>query len=107
LGYIAKTSRASTTSVLPKSPELTRFIDRRRALKLGFELPLTTREAAEFVGYHPKTVERMARCGEIPAHPISGVHRKTWKFYGSELDAWLRARVNSPRHPCSPNGKDK
>lgn len=74
----------------PASRELTRFLERRRAQELGLELPLNTREAAEYVGRHQKTVERMARAGEIPAHPVSGVRRKTWRFYVSELDSWLR-----------------
>ena len=93
-------------TVQPTSRDLTRFTERCRARDLGYELPLNTREAANYVGFHPKTVERMAREGDIPAHPASGVRRKTWKFYRSELDAWLRAKVNSHRHPCSPNGKD-
>lgn len=87
-------------------PDAQRFLERQRAQALGYELPLNTREAAAYVGLHWKTVERMARFGEIPAHPVSGVRRKTWKYYPSELDAWLRARVNSTRRPCSPNGKD-
>ena len=93
-------------TVPPTSRDLTRFTERCRARDLGYELPLDTREAASYVGFHPKTVERMARMGEIPAHPVSGVRRKTWKYYPSELDPWLRAKVNSPRHPCSPDGKD-
>lgn len=83
-----------------------RFIERRQAQELGLELPLTTEEAANYVGFHRKTLERMARAGEIPAHPVSGVRRKTWRFYPSELDGWLRARIHSPRRPCSPNGRD-
>jgi excisionase family DNA binding protein len=67
---------------------------------------MNTEEAAAYVGYHKKTIERMARMGTIPAHPVSGVRRKTWKFFPSELDAWLRSRVNSRRYPCSPDGKD-
>jgi excisionase family DNA binding protein len=94
-------------AVPPNSRDSRRFIERSRAHELGYELPLNSREAAAYVGLHPKTVERMARMGEIPAHPVSGVRRKTWKFYPSELDAWLRARVNSRRHLCSPNRKDK
>ena len=95
-----------STQASPSSRDLTRFIERRRAQKLGYELPLNTREAADYVGFHRKTIERMARAGEIPAHPASGVRRKTWKFYASELDSWLRAKVHSPRRPCSPNGRD-
>jgi excisionase family DNA binding protein len=86
--------------------DLRRFAERSRARELGYEIPLNTREAAEYVGLHPKTTEKMARLGEIPAHAVCGVRRKTWKYYPSELDAWLRAKVDSPRHPCSPNGKD-
>jgi excisionase family DNA binding protein len=93
-------------NAVPTNADLTRFLERRRAQELGFELPMNTEEAAAYVGYHPKTVERMARMGEIPAHPVSGVRRKTWKFFPSELDAWLRSKVNSRRYPCSPDGKD-
>jgi len=99
--------KSHVETVPPTTHDLTRFIERCRARDLGYELPIDTREAANYVGYHPKTVERMARMGEIPAHPASGVSRKTWKFYPSELDVWLRAKVNSHRYPCSPNGKDK
>ncbi len=96
----------ATSHVPPSSRELQRFIERKRYQELGYELPMNSKEAAAYIGYHQKTVERMARNGEIPAHPASGVRRKTWNFYPSELDAWLRAKVSSPRHPCSPNGKD-
>jgi excisionase family DNA binding protein len=86
--------------------DLRRFTERSRARELGYEIPLNTCEAAGYVGLHPKTTEKMARLGGIPAHAACGVRRKTWKYYPSELDAWLRAKVDSPRHPCSPNGKD-
>ena len=104
---IALISPGRRQAAIPTNRELTRFIERHRARKLGLELTLTTKETARYVGLHPKTVERMARACEIPAHPVSGVRRKTWRFYPSELDAWLRAKVNSLRHPCSPNGKDR
>jgi len=96
----------SATISTPTPRDLSRFTERCRARDLGFELPLNTREAAGYVGLHPKTVERIARMGEIPAHPVCGTRRKTWKYYPSELDAWLRAKVDSSRHPCSPDGKD-
>lgn len=96
-----------TTSALgSQSPSALRFLERQHAQALGHELPLSTKEAAAYVGLHWKTAERMARSGEIPAHPVSGNRRKTWRYYPSELDEWLRARVNSFRRPCSPNGKD-
>lgn len=97
---------ARTEQVSPTSAELRRFNERRRAQELGYELPLNTKEAANYIGFHPKSVERWARLGEVPAHPASGNRRKTWKYYASELDEWLRGKVNSRRYPCSPNGKD-
>ncbi len=90
----------------PSPRELRRLRERQHARELGHELSLNTREAAAYVGLHYKTVERMARNGQIPAHPISGVRRKTWRFYASELDVWLHSRLSSVCHPCSPNGKD-
>lgn len=96
----------STKRVSPTNAALSRLIERRRAQELGHELPLNTVEAAAYIGFHPKSVERMARDGEIPAHPVSGARRKTWRFYRDDLDSWLRAKVNSARYPCSPNGKD-
>jgi excisionase family DNA binding protein len=101
-----QTHEAASTHQPSSARELRRFLERRRAQELGYEMPLNTEEAAAYVGYHKKTVERMARDGEIPAHPASGVRRKTWKFYASELDAWLRGKISSSRHPCSPNGKE-
>lgn len=51
-------------------------------------------EAAQFVGMHPKTLERLARKGTVPGHPIGeGYRRKRWRFLMSELDLWLRARI--------------
>ena len=99
--------QTASVHIPPASRELQRFIERKRYQELGYELPMNTKEAAAYVGFHWKTVERMARAGEIPAHPVSGVRRKTWKYYASELDVWLRGKVSSRRHPCSPNGKDK
>ena len=48
---------------------------------------------AQFVGMHPKTLERLARKGTVPGHPVGeGNQRKRWRFLISELDVWLRAR---------------
>jgi excisionase family DNA binding protein len=104
---IAQPTEYLTPDKETTSREAERFFERRRAQALGFEMPLTTREAAAYVGLHPKTVERMARAGDIPAHPVSGVRRKTWRFYPSELDLWLRTRLHSTCRPCSPDGKDR
>ena len=50
-----------------------------------FEPLLSDAQAGELLGLHPKTVQRMARRGEIPAIRIG----RYWRFRASELNAWL------------------
>ena len=46
-------------------------------------------DAALFLGgLHPKTVQRMARRGELPAYRIG----KYWRYRASELSEWLMLR---------------
>ncbi len=52
--------------------------------------------AAVLGGVHPKTVERWARQGRIPAYRFF----KRWSFRASELEVWMRSHVNSTCHPC-------
>lgn len=56
-----------------------------------FESLLTAVEAARLLQIHPKTLQRMARQGRIPAKRIGDL----WRFRASELDAWLRNDVCS------------
>ena len=46
-------------------------------------------EAASFLKINSKTLQRMARNGEVPGYRIG----KLWKFRISDLDAWLRSKV--------------
>jgi excisionase family DNA binding protein len=63
----------------------------------AFERTLTSNEAAQLLKIHPKTLQRMARKGQIPAHRIGDL----WRFRASELDTWFRSRVVEPnRHSC-------
>lgn len=50
--------------------------------------PLLADEFAAMLlgGMHPKTLQRMARKGKLPAHKIG----RFWYFRASELDAWLK-----------------
>lgn len=59
-----------------------------------YEPLLNDVQAAAFLGgLHPKTVQRLARRGEIPAFRIG----RYCRYRASELDAWLRSQVvNSP-----------
>lgn len=46
---------------------------------------LDSTEAAQLLRIHPKTLQRMARKGEIPAVQIG----KLWRFRVSALNDWL------------------
>jgi excisionase family DNA binding protein len=50
---------------------------------------LTATEAALYLKVQPRTVLKWAKTGTIPAHPLSGSKRVTWRFLKSELDAML------------------
>ena len=61
----------------------------RGHLRMSYEPLLSDAEAAQFLGgLHPKTVQRMARRGELPAYRIG----RYWKYRLSELDDWLRSQ---------------
>jgi hypothetical protein len=52
-------------------------------------------EAAEFLGIHPKTLQKYSRSGLVPAHPFGEGTRKLWRYLLSELELWLRTRSSS------------
>ncbi len=62
----------------------------------NFEPLLTTEATAELLQIHPKALQRMARRGEIPALKVG----KFWRFRSTELDEWVRSRIESIRQPC-------
>ena len=61
-----------------------------------FERVLNTEEAAALLQIHPKTLQKMAREGTVPAFRIGDL----WRFRASALDEWLRSGVSSNRHSC-------
>lgn len=61
-----------------------------RKMQTEFEPLITSERAAELLGIHPKTLQRMARERKIPAVRIG----KFWRFRKSDLDSWVRASVN-------------
>ena len=66
-------------------------MNRRPPIKLTghdplFEPLLDSDEAARLLRIHPKTLQKMARDGEI-----RGIHiGKLWRFRASDLDKWIR-----------------
>jgi len=57
-------------------------------------------EAAPFVRMSPRHLKKLAREGNVPAHPRGDGQRRRWLFKMSELDAWMSGRINLPRDPC-------
>jgi excisionase family DNA binding protein len=54
---------------------------------------LVLREAAAWLRIHYKTLQEMARRGEIPAFKI----RKGWRFRLSDLQAWVASQIKWPK----------
>jgi len=61
-----------------------------------FERVLNTEEAAALLQIHPKTLQRMARRGVVPAFRIGDL----WRFRASSLDQWLSSGLCSKSHSC-------
>ena len=62
------------------------------SLRVEPEHDVSSDEAAGFLKLNPRTVQRLAREGIIPAHPLGERSRKTWRFLLSELDEWMKAK---------------
>jgi excisionase family DNA binding protein len=59
-----------------------------------FEPLLDSNGAARLLRIHPKTLQRMARRGEIPGVQIG----KLWRFRKSELNTWMERLIKrNPR----------
>ena len=60
-------------------------------------------EGAAFLGVHPKTLMRWAREGRVPAYQSGeGTQRRHWRFLISDLDNFMKSRINSTPHPVRP-----
>ena len=62
---------------------------------LQFEPLLSDTHAGELLGLHPKTVQRLARAGDIPALRIG----RYWRFRASELNEWLETLATGRMKP--------
>jgi excisionase family DNA binding protein len=56
-----------------------------------FEPLLSEIDAGKLLGLHPKTVQRLARKGELPAIRVG----RYWRFRASRLNAWIDVHSNS------------
>jgi excisionase family DNA binding protein len=71
----------------------------RAANHLRPEPYVDAQEGAAFLRIHPKTLMRLAREGSVPAYSFSEGTRRHWRFLISELDKWMKTKVNSSAHP--------
>lgn len=55
---------------------------------------LTSEEAARYLNIHPKTIQKLARGGTIPALRIGDL----WRFKKSHLDVWIDGQLKSRCH---------
>lgn len=58
---------------------------------------LTSAEAAQYLKVQPRTILKWAKQGSIPAHPLSGCKRVTWRFRADELDAFMNGSQKRPQ----------
>jgi len=65
-------------------------------MSTNFEPLIDCEAAAELLGIHPKTVQKMAREGTLPAIRIG----KHWRFRQSALDSWVRSALHSAPALC-------
>lgn len=56
----------------------------------GFEPLLDSEEAAALLKIHPKTLQKLARQGEVAAIQIG----KLWRFRASALDEWVKKKAS-------------
>lgn len=57
----------------------------------NFERLLDSDEAASLLGIHKKTLQRMARNGQVPGVQIGDL----WRFRASALNEWLASKLAS------------
>jgi excisionase family DNA binding protein len=64
-------------------------LERTNPIDASFEPLLDSTEAAALLRIHPKTLQRMARDGEIAGIQIG----RLWRFRTSALNSWLNGKI--------------
>lgn len=64
---------------------------RKPVASVGLEPLIDSEKAAAIIGIHPKTLQRMARSGEIKAVHVG----KLWRFRASAIEAWINRSLAS------------
>ena len=63
------------------------------------ECLLTIPEVAQWLGFHPEHVRRLARQGALPAMK-AGRGRGSWRFSRAEVEAWLKRERSRREGRC-------
>ena len=66
-----------------------KLVRRTRIAELTFEELLDSDEAAALLKIHPKTLQKMARNGDITGVQVGRV----WRFRASVLNEWLEQKM--------------
>jgi excisionase family DNA binding protein len=61
-----------------------------------FEPLLDDAQASALLGVHPKTLQKLARTGRLPAYRVG----RFWRYRASDLELWLLSGANSERQPA-------
>ena len=61
-----------------------------------FEQLLDDQQASALLGVHPKTLQKLARTGHLPAYRVG----RFWRYRVSDLEMWLQSGANSDRQPA-------
>ena len=72
-------------------------------MSFEFEPLIDANEVAGLLGLHFKTVQQMAREGDMPAIRVG----RYWRFRKSGIDRWLRSKLHSRRYACRQNEEVK
>ncbi len=80
-------------SPIPKSSEVSSALSRRPPSRYADppERLIDSEEAADIIGIHPKTLQKMARRGEIRAIHVG----KLWRFRASVIEEWIARELAS------------
>ena len=96
-GYGQSTSRSIQLGVVMLNSRKHPTAERNPVVQHQFPAPgqferlLDSDEAAALLGIHKKTLQRMARTGELPGFQIGDL----WRFRASTLNEWLASKLAS------------
>jgi excisionase family DNA binding protein len=64
---------------------------------MNFEPLLTNQQAAEILQIHPKTLQKLARAGEVPSIRIG----RYWRYRASSIEQWITENETGATMPVA------